>query len=96
LRISLDGVSVSGEVVKLTRNQMHALVQADAELSEVLMTAFISRRIELVTRGIGDVLLIGSAQSTATFRIKVTGSMWVTVRWMSVTARWPTTDNDRP
>jgi len=40
-------------------------------MSEALMKAFISRRIELVTRGIGDVLLIGSAHSAATFRIKV-------------------------
>jgi len=64
-------VSESGEVVQLTRDQMHALIQADAEMSEVLMKAFISRRIELVARGIGDVLLIGSAHSAATFRIKV-------------------------
>jgi len=63
-------VSVPGEVVELTRDQMHALIQSDAEMSELLMTAFISRRIELVTRGIGDILLIGSAQSTATYRIK--------------------------
>ena len=64
-------VGEPGEVVELTRNQMHALIQADAEIGEVLMKALISRRVELVTRGIGDVLLIGSAQSAATFRIKV-------------------------
>ena len=51
-------VSEPGEVVELTRDQMHALIQIDAEISEVLMKALISRRIELVTRGIGDVLLI--------------------------------------
>src|SRR6516225_261005 len=44
-------VGASGEVVELTRSQMHALIQTDAEMSEVLMTALISRRIELVTRG---------------------------------------------
>jgi thioredoxin reductase (NADPH) len=59
-----------GEVVQLTRDQMHALVQADAEMSEVLMTTFLYRRLELVTRGIGDALLIGSAHSAATLRIK--------------------------
>src|SRR5215469_15040306 len=42
-------VSVQGEVVELTRDQMHALIQADGEMSELLMTAFISRRIEMVT-----------------------------------------------
>src|SRR5262245_19541072 len=63
-------VSETGEVVQLTRDQMHALIQADAEMNEVLMTALIYRRIELVTQGIGDVLLIGSAHSAATLRIK--------------------------
>jgi thioredoxin reductase (NADPH) len=63
-------VSESGEVVQLTRDQMHALIQTDAEISEVLMTALIYRRIELVAQGIGDVLLIGSAHSAATLRIK--------------------------
>jgi thioredoxin reductase (NADPH) len=49
---------------------MHALIQTDAEIGAVLMTALIYRRIELVTQGIGDALLIGSAQSAATLRIK--------------------------
>jgi thioredoxin reductase (NADPH) len=62
--------SESGEVVQLTRNQMHALIQTDAEMSEVLMKAFIYRRHGLVTQGIGDALLIGSAHSAATLRIK--------------------------
>lgn len=62
--------SASGEVVQLTRDQMHALIQTDAEIGEVLMKAFIYRRTELVAQGIGDVLLIGSAHSAATLRIK--------------------------
>jgi thioredoxin reductase (NADPH) len=32
-------VSESGEVVQLTHDQMHALIPADAELSEVVMTS---------------------------------------------------------
>lgn len=39
---------------------MHVLIQADAEISEILMNAFIHRRIALVAQGIGDALLIGS------------------------------------
>jgi thioredoxin reductase (NADPH) len=62
--------SESGEVVQLTGDQMHALIQTDAEMSEVLMKALIYRRIELVAQGIGDALLIGSAQSAATLRIR--------------------------
>src|SRR5262252_6500251 len=63
-------VSESGEVVQLTRDEMHALIQADAEMSEVLMKALIYRRIELVAQGIGDALLIGSAHSASTLRIR--------------------------
>ena len=47
-----------------------ALVQTDAELSEILMRAFILRRVELVASGIGDVVLIGSQHSPGTLRIK--------------------------
>jgi len=60
----------SGEVVQLTRDQMHALIQTDAEISEVLMRALIHRRVAVVAQGIGDVLLIGSVGSGATLRIK--------------------------
>ena len=63
-------VRESGEVVQLTRDQMHALIQADAELSEVLMKTLIHRRVAVIAHGIGDVLLIGSAGSGATLRIK--------------------------
>jgi thioredoxin reductase (NADPH) len=63
-------VSESGEVIQLTRLQMHALIQTDAEMSEVLMKALIYRRLELVAQGLGDVLLIGSARAAATLRIK--------------------------
>jgi thioredoxin reductase (NADPH) len=63
-------VSESGEVVELTRDQMHTLIQTDAEIGEVLMTTLIYRRIELVAQGIGDAVLIGSARSAATLRIR--------------------------
>src|SRR5262249_41804146 len=63
-------VGAPGEVVELTRDQMHALIQADAEMSEVLMTTLIHRRIAMVAQGIGDALLIGSAHSAATLHIK--------------------------
>jgi thioredoxin reductase (NADPH) len=63
-------VSESGEAVELTRDQMHGLIQTDAEISEVVMRTLIHRRIAMVAQGIGDALLIGSAQSAATLRIK--------------------------
>jgi thioredoxin reductase (NADPH) len=60
----------SGEVVQLTRDQMLALIQTDAEISEVLMRTLIHRRVAVIAHGIGDVLLIGSVGSGATLRIK--------------------------
>jgi thioredoxin reductase (NADPH) len=63
-------VKDSGEVVQLTRDQMHALIQTDAEISEVLMRTLIHRRVAVIAQGIGDVLLIGSVGSGATLRIK--------------------------
>lgn len=63
-------VSEPGEVVQLTRDQLHALIQTDTEVGELLMKALIHRRVELVAQGIGDVLLVGRAGSAATLRIK--------------------------
>jgi hypothetical protein len=63
-------VGESGEVIQLTRDQMHALIQTDAEVGEIVMKALIYRRTELVAQGIGDVLLIGVVRSAATLRIK--------------------------
>ena len=62
--------SAPGEVVQLTRDQMHTLIQTDAEISEILMSALIHRRSALVAQGIGDVLLVGSLRSAPTLRIK--------------------------
>src|SRR5690349_19813069 len=59
-----------GEVIQLARESVLALVQTDAELSEILMRAFILRRVELLTQGIGDVTLVGSSHSAYTLRIK--------------------------
>ena len=63
-------VAKSGEVIELDRQHMLALMQTDAELGEILMRAFVLRRVELVAAGMGDVVLIGSIHSAATNRIK--------------------------
>ncbi|HKR86288.1 MAG TPA: FAD-dependent oxidoreductase, partial [Terriglobales bacterium] len=60
----------NSEVVQIARASLLGLVQTDAELSEILMRAFISRRVELVAQGQGDVALVGSSHSAATLRIK--------------------------
>src|SRR6266568_3155461 len=62
--------STSGEVIAVEREHLLALVQADSELSDILMRAFILRRVELIARGIGDAVLVGSSHSSGTLRIK--------------------------
>ena len=59
-----------GEVIEFGREQLLALVQTDAELSEILMRAFILRRLELIARDIGGVVVIGSTYNAATLRIR--------------------------
>ena len=60
----------SGEVIELDHQQLIALVQTDDELGEILMRAFLLRRVELVAHGVGDAVLIGSTHSSGTLRIK--------------------------
>jgi len=60
----------SSELIEIDREPLRALVQTDSELSDILLRAFILRRLELIARGIGNLLLIGSNHSLDTFRIK--------------------------
>jgi thioredoxin reductase (NADPH) len=63
-------VTEPGEVIVLERNNMLTLVKTDAELGEILMRAFILRRVELVSAGMGNVVLIGSSHCAGTLRVK--------------------------
>jgi thioredoxin reductase (NADPH) len=60
----------AGDVIELDREQLMAMVQTDAELSEIFMLAFIFRRVALISRGFGDVVLLGSSHSPGTLRVK--------------------------
>jgi thioredoxin reductase (NADPH) len=60
----------SGKVIELNRQNMMALIQSDAEIGEILIRAFILRRVELLAAGVGDVVFIGSIHSPGTHRIK--------------------------
>ncbi len=62
--------SEAGAVIELERERLLALVQTDSELSDILMRAFILRRIELIAHQVGDAVLIGSNHSADTLRIK--------------------------
>lgn len=60
----------SGEVIEVDRDHLVNLVQTDSELSDILMRAFILRRLELISAGFGDVVLMGSNHCSSTLRIK--------------------------
>jgi thioredoxin reductase (NADPH) len=63
-------MGVAGEVIELNRDQMQSIVQTDVGISQILMTAFIFRRLELIAQNKGDVILIGSPHCSGTLRIK--------------------------
>ena len=62
-------VTEEGEFVEVSGDGLRLLVARDAELSEILMRAFILRRAEMLQQGIGDVTLVGSSYSADTLRI---------------------------
>ncbi|HUO34518.1 MAG TPA: FAD-dependent oxidoreductase, partial [Candidatus Acidoferrum sp.] len=59
-----------GEVIELDREQLQKLVETDTRLSEILVRAFILRRVELLSHNRGDVIVVGSSYSAGTLRIK--------------------------
>lgn len=59
-----------GEVLELHRDALKTVVLTDSEISDVLMRAFILRRVALLDQGFGDVVLIGSLHSSDTLRLR--------------------------
>jgi thioredoxin reductase (NADPH) len=57
-------------VLELPAERLRALVQTDPELSEILLRAFILRRIALQARGQGSIVLIGSRHSAGTLLLQ--------------------------
>jgi thioredoxin reductase (NADPH) len=63
-------VTKPGIIIELNHECFINLIQSDAELSDILLSAFILRRAELVSAGVGDIVLIGSKHSADTLRIQ--------------------------
>ena len=57
-------------MVVVDREHLRALVQRDFELSEILMRAFILRRVALIAQGGSGLVLIGSRHSARTLSIR--------------------------
>jgi len=63
-------VTEPGEFLELSGEGLRSLVARDAELSEIFMRAFILRRLALINRGQGNVILMGSRHSAQTLRLR--------------------------
>jgi thioredoxin reductase (NADPH) len=63
-------ITEAGELLELSGEGLRSIVAKDAELSEIFMRAFILRRLELITHGRGNVILMGSRHSGNTLRLR--------------------------
>jgi thioredoxin reductase (NADPH) len=48
------------DVLEIERDELLKVIQTDGELSDVFLRAFILRRLQLIERGSGDVIVLGS------------------------------------
>ena len=63
-------MSEGGEFLELSPENLRVLVARDTELSEILMRAFILRRLEMIRQGWGTLVVLGSQHSARTLEIR--------------------------
>src|ERR1700745_2863953 len=63
------GTRTDGDWLERPPPEVRRLVVADAELSELLMRTFLLRRVLLITRRLGDVVLVGSRRNPGTLQL---------------------------
>ena len=68
--VALLRANEEGEAIEIDRKCLLNLIQNCPELSDILMRAFILRRVYLIENQFGDVVLIGSNNCSGTLRIK--------------------------
>src|SRR6185437_11996215 len=66
----LGRVTEAGDFLEMSPDAARSLIARDADLSEVLMRAFILRRLALITNNLGNVIVMGSRHSSDTLRIR--------------------------
>ena len=59
-----------GDVLEMSGSALRSLVARDGELSDIFMRAFILRRLILINRSQGNVILMGSRYSAGTLRLR--------------------------
>jgi thioredoxin reductase (NADPH) len=63
-------VAEPSTVLEISRANLQRVIQEDAELSEIMLRAFLLRRVHLIQNSLGDALLIGSSHSANTLRLQ--------------------------
>ena len=63
-------VTAAGRALVVPRPAMKGIIQTDPELSEILLRAFILRRMALLSGHVGDALVLGSRHSAGTLRLQ--------------------------
>ncbi|SPF50590.1 Cyclic nucleotide-regulated FAD-dependent pyridine nucleotide-disulphide oxidoreductase [Candidatus Sulfopaludibacter sp. SbA4] len=62
--------ATAGQLLEIDPATLRHMVQTDADLGEFLLRNFVRRRVGLISRALGDVVLIGSSHSADTLRLK--------------------------
>src|SRR2546422_6599424 len=62
--------TVPSDVIEVERDELLKLIQTDTELSDIFLRAFILRRLQLIDRGYGDVVVLGSEHCSGTLHIR--------------------------
>jgi thioredoxin reductase (NADPH) len=63
-------VTEAGEFVEVKAADLRAMISKEADLSEVLMRAFILRRLRLIEGGVSNVVMLGSRHCSATLKLR--------------------------
>jgi thioredoxin reductase (NADPH) len=62
--------TADGEFLEMSAEELRSLVAKDAELSDIIMRAFVIRRLMLISGGFGNLILMGSRHSAKTLELR--------------------------
>jgi thioredoxin reductase (NADPH) len=70
-RILVSGLTVAdSRLIRITRDNFRRLVSAEPDIGEIIMRAFILRRVSIIQQGIGGVVLMGPSHGADTLRLQ--------------------------
>ncbi|SFS20075.1 thioredoxin reductase (NADPH) [Dyella sp. OK004] len=70
-KILVSGLTmVDSQLVRLSRDHFRRLVSGETDIGEIIMRAFILRRVSLIQQGIGGVVLVGPGHGADTLRLE--------------------------